>query len=355
MNFIQHTRAAHDQLTRQPAATPFHVSLYWALFFEWNAGRFPESLALDHEHLMRAAHIGSIKTYRATLYDLEEWGLLAYQPSKSKYQPSRCFMSDLLGIVVPPVKDPIEGRNAPGEYPSTQGTTAPGDHPAPGPEVPPVAAAPGAEVTQPLLIDTKRSDKSKPLVVVNGTAAVPQKKIGAASPVNEGLSGLAEDSPDDDQAGPGATPKKTPRIKRGAPKRLRVQHLAEGGPAEASCAVATARANEPRRQSPLPEVPFRQSAIYNFEAFTAAFADTDGALADLRHYHQLIDTWRDKKTGLPPRRKDWVATARRFMLNDAADSRLKLAPHVQRFDDIRPSPPDPGGPAGGYRSRRYDS
>ena len=94
MNFIQHTRAAHEQLTRQPAATPFHVSLYWALFFEWNANRFPESLALDHDHLMSAAHIGNRKTYRATLYDLETWCPLTYQPS-------RCFLADLLGAEVP--------------------------------------------------------------------------------------------------------------------------------------------------------------------------------------------------------------------------------------------------------------
>ena len=148
MNFIQHSRAAHEQLTRQRAATPFHVSLYWALFFEWNAGRFSESLELDHDQLMYAAHIGSIKTYRATLYDLENWGLLAYQPSKSKYTPSRCFMSDLLGAELPPVNDPTQGRSAPGENQSTEARTAPGDRPAPGPEVTPIETAPGAEVPQ---------------------------------------------------------------------------------------------------------------------------------------------------------------------------------------------------------------
>ncbi|MDJ0367347.1 hypothetical protein QMK33_19535 [Hymenobacter sp. H14-R3] len=354
MNFIQHTRAAHDQLTRQPAATPFHVSLYWALFFEWNAGRFPESLALDHNHLMRAAHIGSIKTYRATLYDLENWGLLAYQPSKSKYQPSRCFMSDLLGAELPPVKDPTGGTSTPGENQSTQATSAPGTHPAPGPEVSQVAAASGAEVTQVLLINDKRSNKSKPLVEVNGPAAAPQKKMGEASPANEGLSGLVEDSPDDcqprDSSGAGAAPKK-----KVAPKKMRVKHLGEGVPAEATRPAATARANEPRRPPPLPEVLFRESAIYDFAAFTAAFAGTDGALTDLRHYHQLIDTWRDKQTGLPPRRKDWVATARRFMLNDAADNRLKLAPGTQPYQPGQPSP-DPGTrpAATGYRSK-YDA
>lgn len=348
MNFIQHTRAAHDQLTRQPAATPYHVSLYWALFFEWNAHRFPVSLALDHEHLMHAARIGSIKTYRATLYDLENWGLLAYQPSKSKYQPSRCFMSDLLGAEVPPVKDATEGRTAPGKNPPTEAETAPGAKPAPGPVVPPVASAPGAEVPPVLLIGDKRSDKSKPLVVVNGPAAEPQKKMGSASPVNEGLSGLAEDSPDDCRPTPGAAPK-MPRIKRDvAPKKKGVQ-------ADTIRAAATAARDEPRRRGPLPELAFRQSAIYDFEAFTAAFAGTDYALADLRHYHQLIDTWRDKKTGLPPLRRDWIATAKKFMLNDAADNRLKPAPGYRQYQPGQPDPDAGTRPAAtGYRSK-YDA
>lgn len=342
MNFIQHTRAAHDQLTRQPAATPYHVSLYWALFFEWNANRFPEALALDHAHLMRAAHIGNRKTYRAALYDLDAWGLLTYQPSQSKYQPSRCFLSDLLRAELPPVKTPTEGEYAPGDNQPTGAQNAPGNQPAPGPAVPPVKSAPGPEVTQPLLIGNKRSDKSKPLVVVNGPAAAPQKKMGLASPVNEGLSGLAEDSSDNSQPPTGAAPKK-----KVAPKKKGVQ-------ADTIRAAATTARDEPRQRGALPELLFRQSAIYAFEAFAAAFAGTDYALADLRHYHQLIDTWRDKKTGLPPLRRDWVATAKKFMLNDAADNRLKLAPDVQRFDGTSPGPPDAGGPAGGYRSSRYD-
>ena len=341
MNFIQHTRAAHDQLTRQPAATPFHVSLYWALFFEWNAHRFPESLALDHEHLMSAAHIGNRRTYRATLYDLENWGLLIYQPSQSRHQPSRCFLADLLGAELPPVTPPIEGTSAPSKTEFTGATTAPGNPPLPGAEVPPVELSSGAEVPQALLIGSKRSDKSKPLVVVNGTAAAPQKKMGPAAHPNEGLSGAEEVSPDDGQPGPGAAPKK-----KVAPKKKGVR--------AAIRAAATAGPAEPRRRGPLPELPFSQSPLADPEAFAAAFAGTDYALADLRHYHQLVATWRDKKTGLPPTRRDWLATAQRFMLNDAADNRLKLAPNVHRFDGTNAGPPDPGGPASGYRSSRYD-
>ena len=100
------------------------------------------------------------------------------------------------------------------------------------------------------------------------------------------------------------------------------------------------------------DLPFAQSAIASLEAFTAAFAGTDYALADLPFYHELVASWRDKTTGEAPRRKDWVATAKRFMLNDARDNRLKLAPGVHR-------PNAAAGHAGarptGYRSSRYDS
>lgn len=347
MNFIQHTRAAHDQLTRQPAATPFHVSLYWALFFEWNANRFPVSLALDHEQLMTAAHIGNRKTYRATLYDLENWGLLTYQPSQSRHQPSRCFLANLLGAELPPITPPTEGTSAPGKTGFTGTTTAPGNPPLPGPEVPQVKVSSGAEVPQPILIGNKPSPKSKPPVVVNGDAATAKKKEGPAALPNEGLSEAEVFNPDLPADDPGAALKKTPRIKRGAPKKKGVR-------AEAIRAAAAAGLNEPRRRGPLPELPFSQSAIATPEAFAAAFEGTDYALADLRHYHQLVATWRDKKTGLPPTRKDWIATAQRFMLNDAADNRLKLAPNVQRPGTDGTGQSNAGIPSTGYRSSRYD-
>lgn len=343
MNFIQHTRAAHELLTRRAEATPLHVSLYWALFFEWNAARFAESVELDHERMMRAAHIGNRKVYRATLYALENWGLLAYRPSRSRHQPTCFLMADLLGADVPQAPRPTGATSAPSSGPLTEGTSAPGNEPLPGAEVLQPDELPGADVPQPLLIGSKPSAKSKPDVVVNGPAAEPQKKIAAASPAYEGLSGRAEDSPDDSQPSPGAAPKK-----KVAPKKKGVR-------ADTIRAAATAARDEPRRRAPLPELGFRQSPIYDFEAFTAAFDGTDYALADLRHYHQLIDNWRDKKTGLPPLRRDWLATAKKFMLNDAADNRLKLAPGTRPYQPGAPGP-DPGTrpAATGYRSK-YDA
>jgi hypothetical protein len=354
MNFIQHTRAAHELLTRRAEATPLHVSLYWALFFEWNATRFAEAVELDHERMMRAAHIGNRKVYRATLYALETWGLLAYRPSRSRHQATCFLMSDLLGTDVPQAASSTGGTSAPSSPPLTEGTSAPGNQALPGTEVPQADELPGAEVPQadelpgadvpqPLLIGNKHTDKSKQDVVVNGPAAAPKKNIGETSPENEGLSGLAEEPADDSSPNPGAAPKK-----KVAPKK-------KGVHADTIRAAATAARDEPRRRAPLPELPFRQSTLYDFEAFTAAFAGTDYALADLRHYHQLIDNWRDKKTGLPPLRRDWVATSKKFMLNDAADNRLKLAPGTNQHQPGQ-SGPDPGTrPAPtGYRSK-YDA
>ena len=319
MNYVSHTRAANERLLAQPAARPQHISLYWALFFQWNAQRFPNGLDLDHAATQQAARIGNERTYRATLYDLDTWGLLAYQPSQSRYQPSRCFLLNLSGAKVPDVED------------STEGTSAPYKQPAPGAEVP--------EGT--LLYKTPCS--------VNVCAAEPQKKMRGRVFEGEGLSEvqLLDDHAAPDGAGP---PQATAPQKKVAPKK-------RGSDSQAATIRAAATAPSPaRRAAPLPELPFSQSPIASAEAFAEAFAGTDYALADLRHYHQLVATWRDKKTGYPPLRKDWIATAKRFMLNDAADNRLKLAPGnaAVAAPGADGSPPTTGIPTTGYRSSRWD-
>ena len=336
MNYIQHTRAAHEWLLAQPASRPLHISLYLALFHQWNAERFPESIELDHDATMKAARIGSRHTYRDTLRDLDTWGLLTYQPSKSKHTDSRCCMSVLSGPEVAQVKPPTEARSG------RDKTTPPGPELAQAlrPEVAPVDASSGPLLAQDTVLSKTIVLNS---VVVNSDAATAKKKEGPAALPNEGLSQAEVFNPYLPADDPGVTPKK-----KVAPKK-------KGVHADTIRVAANAGLNEPRRRTPLPELPFRQSALYDFQAFTAAFAGTDYALADLRHYHQLIDNWRDKKTGLPPLRRDWIATSKKFMLNDAADNRLKLAPGTHQHQPGQPGP-DPGTrPAPtGYRSK-YDA
>ncbi|NML65899.1 hypothetical protein HHL22_11850 [Hymenobacter sp. RP-2-7] len=338
MNYVKHSVAAHERLRARPDARPHHVSLYWALFFAWNAARFPDELPLHRDELMAAAHIGNKDTLTATLRALETFGLLTYQPSRS-VGGSRVLMASLDGPVTPAV-----GQPAPAGTPNSEATQPAPVAPAAGQPVPPTVGQPTPEVPpgvgQHSLVDKTADSVNSD--VNSDPAASPKKNAGQVF-TGEGQSeAQVLDDLTGDPSGAGAAPKKkvAPKMK-GVGKR-----------------PPSPREPRPRRPAPLQELPFRESPLFALAAFTAAFAGTDYALADLPHYHQLIDNWRDKKTGLPPVRRDWAATARRFMLNDAHDNRLKLAPGTHR----PPTEPGPGSqpplsggiPVTGYRSSRWD-
>lgn len=329
MNYIRHTRAIHEQLSRQPAATPHHISLYWALFFQWNTSHFSPGIDLHHMTVMQVAHIGNERTYRAALRDLESWGLLTYQPSTSRHQPSRCFLTDASGAEVPEANRSTGSGIAPDKLPLTTGENAPDTSLLSGAKVAPVKHSSGAEVPPVLLIGNKTEGSSKHLHQ-NGSGG-PKKKEGQVWSDEELLD---EDSLSDMTSSTNSAGKapKTPRIKRGvAPKKKGV------GSSRARC----------------PEVPFAESELASYDDFATAFEGTDYALADLRYYHARISAWRQK--GHPPRRRDWHATAIQFFLNDAHDNRLKLAPGVSAYQPGAPST-DSGTlfARTGYRSK-YDS
>ncbi len=108
----------------------------------------------------------------------------------------------------------------------------------------------------------------------------------------------------------------------------------------------------PQRRS---EVLFADSELAPIEAFIAAFAGTDYEFADLRYYHEVVTNWR--KDGEPPLRRDWLATAKRFMLNDSHDGRLKLHPSQHPSGPHRAPISDAefGKAVDEYVSRRYGS
>lgn len=338
--------AAHQRLSTRPEARPHHMSLYWALFYQWNAARFPEALALHRATTMQAARIGNKDTYLSALRDLEAWGLLAYQPSHSGGSTARLRVLGGAGEAGPEVGQP-KPASRPGSGPTQPAPVSPevGQRSAqnwanPGGEV-------GPEVGQHSLYNKTGSSTNSENT---GAATAPhQKKIEVLE--GEGLSG-AELLPNDTAPSNGAGPAQpTAPKKKVAPKK-------KGPQAETIRRSATAPPGDARRNgcTAFPELPFSQSPIADVSAFIQAFQGTDYELADLRHYHQLVATWRDKKTGLEPTRKDWVATAKRFMLNDAADNRLKLAPNVQRRPDGFLQQQPPAGDffaATGFRSK-YD-
>ncbi|UOQ80989.1 hypothetical protein [Hymenobacter sp. 5414T-23] len=342
MNYVQHTRTAHEYLCARPEVRPHHVSLYWALFFAWNAARFPAELPLNRPHLMQAAHIGNRGTYLDTLRDLEAWGLLAYQPSHAGGSSVRM---QVLGEVVPEASQPeragcpTSGTAKPRQVVAEVGQPLYQKWPNPEGEVVP-------EVDQLSLYDKTGSSVNW----INGATAS-QRKIEVLE--REGHSGaeLFDDKTQPEGSGAnGAGPAQASPHK----KAPHISHP-EGTQTDAIRSAATAPRAATARSRALPDLPFNQSPIAQVENFIAAFQGTDYQLADLRHYHQLVATWRDKKTGLEPTRKDWVATAKRFMLNDAADNRLKLAP-AHRPQQPGPADTDPGAffARTGFRSK-YDT
>ena len=341
VNYIKHTRSAHEHLRNQSEARPHHVALYWALFFAWNAARFPYELALDRCEMMAAAHIGNRGTFLASLRDLDAWQLLTYLPSHSGSTVRLKQLSD----AEPEVGQPNQTSCTKNGVAKPRKVEPEVDQPLV-PKVVYETAEVVSEMGQHSLLSKTILSKR----TVNGPAAA-QKKIevleaegeseievfnGAAHFEDEqvvALTGEGDFTSTTNWAAPKGEAVNQPRVEASAAPRSRST-----------------------RSISLPELPFSQSPIATLEAFAQAFQGTDYELADLSYYHQRVATWRDKKTGLPPTRKDWVATATNFMLNDISDNRLKLAPNVQRQQPGAGSfdPVGSGIPTTGYRSKRWD-
>jgi hypothetical protein len=83
MNYIRHLEGFYLRLAEDGRLTPFHVSLYLALFRQWNQNRFRSPFPISREELMFFSRIGSVNTYSRCIKQLKEWGYIDYFPSKS--------------------------------------------------------------------------------------------------------------------------------------------------------------------------------------------------------------------------------------------------------------------------------
>lgn len=80
-NFIRHIIKVHDLFQSDSRLTPFHISLYFALFFEWNENRFRNPFPIFRAEIMNASKIGSVNTYLKCLKELDQFGYILYNPS----------------------------------------------------------------------------------------------------------------------------------------------------------------------------------------------------------------------------------------------------------------------------------
>ncbi|WP_026914597.1 hypothetical protein [Christiangramia portivictoriae] len=93
MNYIKQLNAAFEKFYFDDRLNPTHISLYMALFQEWNSSRFANEFYVNRRDLMRVAKIGSKSTYHRCVTDLDLWDYLSYFPSNNPYKGSKIKMS----------------------------------------------------------------------------------------------------------------------------------------------------------------------------------------------------------------------------------------------------------------------
>ena len=108
MNYIKLLNAAFEKFFFDDRLNPTHISLYMALFQEWNSSRFADEFYVNRRELMRVAKIGSKSTYHRCLTDLDSWNYLSYFPSNNPYKGSKIKMS-----IIGTSDEPVTGQYNP--------------------------------------------------------------------------------------------------------------------------------------------------------------------------------------------------------------------------------------------------
>src|SRR5690554_1398664 len=92
VNYIHHMENTLVKFGSDQRVTPWHISLYLALFQIWNRTRFKKEINIRRDELMHLSKIGSTNTYSKCLKQLSEWKYIKYTPSKSRFKSSKVHM-----------------------------------------------------------------------------------------------------------------------------------------------------------------------------------------------------------------------------------------------------------------------
>ncbi len=89
MNYIRHLSGFFIRLAEDQRMTPYHISLYLALFQQWNSERFGDWFVISRSEMMQLSRIGSANTYARCMKELSDWGYIMYTASSNLYSGSR--------------------------------------------------------------------------------------------------------------------------------------------------------------------------------------------------------------------------------------------------------------------------
>jgi len=83
MNYLRHMNGFFERLDQDKRLSSYHISLYLALFRQWNACRFSDRFVISRAETMELARIGSANTYARCMKELTDWGYIHYKPSSN--------------------------------------------------------------------------------------------------------------------------------------------------------------------------------------------------------------------------------------------------------------------------------
>jgi len=92
VNYIKHLQSVVERMNDDDRLSPWHISLYHALFHCWNDNRLENPVSINRNELMKLSKIGSMNTYTKTLKELSHWEYLLYEPSKNRWIGSKIYM-----------------------------------------------------------------------------------------------------------------------------------------------------------------------------------------------------------------------------------------------------------------------
>lgn len=81
VNYVAHHRSVYFKMSEDDRLSPYHLSVYNALFMLWNECGFADKLSINRNDVMRLSKIGNQNTYTKVLKQLHDYGYIVYEPS----------------------------------------------------------------------------------------------------------------------------------------------------------------------------------------------------------------------------------------------------------------------------------
>ena len=119
MNYLRHLNEFFERLDQDKRLSSYHISLYLALFRQWNEYRFCDRFVVSRAETMEQARIGSANTYARCMKELTDWGYIHYKASSNLHCGSivSCIRFDSEIDPASDIKSATGIRNDTADYP----------------------------------------------------------------------------------------------------------------------------------------------------------------------------------------------------------------------------------------------